>query len=274
MGLDLTKFASCLASDEFTKEIETSISEAARLGVAATPSFIIGTLESSGNTVHIEKRIVGAVPYEMIKADLDGLLVSEAQLRSSEDSPMVNNLSRRALRALMEARSDAGKRGANSVDVNSLVIGLITEDQDSKSMELNERDPAVTTVLGMQPQSLAVGLPRSAWTKRTAFFPSELAASLLARLNELLPRTDSIPLTTELPTTAALDRVFGVAKQLSGEAEPGPVVPLDLLAAALQEPCEATALLQEAGITKNKVLQQIRADGHPPDNETQPPTNN
>ena len=39
------------------------------------------------------------------------------------------------------------------------------------------------------------------------------------------------------------------------------VVPLDLLAAALWEPCEATQMLKEAGITEEKVLETIRVGG-------------
>ena len=39
------------------------------------------------------------------------------------------------------------------------------------------------------------------------------------------------------------------------------VVPLDLLAAALREPCEGTKFLQAAGITEEKVVQAIRPGG-------------
>lgn len=79
LGLDATKFANCLASDKFSAEIQASISEANKLGMSATPSFVIGTLGSGGNTVHIEKRIVGAIPYDLFKTDLDELLVSVPQ---------------------------------------------------------------------------------------------------------------------------------------------------------------------------------------------------
>jgi hypothetical protein len=47
--------------------------------MSATPSFVIGTLGNGGNTVHIEKRIVGAIPYDLLKTDLDELLVSVPQ---------------------------------------------------------------------------------------------------------------------------------------------------------------------------------------------------
>ena len=76
LGLDATKFTICLASDKFTKEIQASVSQAANLGVNATPAFVIGTLEQGDNTVRIEKRVIGAAPYESLKADLDVLLAS------------------------------------------------------------------------------------------------------------------------------------------------------------------------------------------------------
>ena len=65
--------------------------------------------------------------------------------------------------------------------------------------------------------------------------------------------------------SAAVERVFGTAKNLPKELNQGEVqesygtrghlpgmyqavVPLDMLAAALREPCEGTKMLQEAGI--------------------------
>jgi hypothetical protein len=58
-------------------------------------------------------------------------------------SYMLENFSRRARKVVIEARLDAAKRGADSMDVNSLVAALIVEDQDPKSLDLNEEDLAV-----------------------------------------------------------------------------------------------------------------------------------
>lgn len=76
LGLDALKFADCLASDKFKEDIEASVLQASKLGMSATPEFITGTLENGGKTVRIDKRIVGALPYDMFKADLDELLAS------------------------------------------------------------------------------------------------------------------------------------------------------------------------------------------------------
>jgi protein-disulfide isomerase len=87
LGLDATKFSSCLASDKFTDQIQASASQADKLGLSATPAFIIGTLDKSGNAVRIDKRVVGAVPYETLKTDLDGLVASVTPAKSLAIKP-------------------------------------------------------------------------------------------------------------------------------------------------------------------------------------------
>jgi hypothetical protein len=97
-------------------------------------------------------------------------------------------------------------------------------------------------------------------------------------MNGILPRSKSLPPTAEMHTSAAFDRVLDAAKKLPSEFHQSEVhvnvgtadrrigmyqavVPLDLLAAGLHEPCEGTKMLQEAGITEEKVFQTIRAGG-------------
>jgi ATP-dependent Clp protease ATP-binding subunit ClpA len=174
---------------------------------------------------------------------------------------MLDNLSRRALRVVMEARLEAGKRGANSIDVNSLVIGLITEDQNPTSMNLNEQDARVKRVREMETKPLAVAFPAIAWIKRRTFFPSEVAAKLLVELNETLPKSNSVPGTAEIPTSPGFDHVLAAAENLRQELHQSKVEPLEMVAAALREPCEAARMLHEAGITEEKVFQAIRAEG-------------
>jgi predicted DsbA family dithiol-disulfide isomerase len=70
LGLDAKTFTNCMTSDKFTNEIQASISQGNNLGLGTTPSFLIGTVEKDGNTVHIEKRFGGMLPYETFKADL------------------------------------------------------------------------------------------------------------------------------------------------------------------------------------------------------------
>ncbi len=63
LGLDTQKFGECFASDRYKDDILKSIAEAQKLGVQATPTFFIGTIDSNGDVVNISKRIVGAKPY-------------------------------------------------------------------------------------------------------------------------------------------------------------------------------------------------------------------
>lgn len=170
---------------------------------------------------------------------------------------MLENFSRRAMRVVMEARLEAGRRGAPSIDVNSLVIGLITEDQDPASMGLNEQGPNVKRFLDSNPKPLAVLFPPSAGIKREAFFASEAAASLLAKLNEAIPRSSLIPNGFEMRTSPEFDRVLNVADRLREEFHRSKVQPPDILAAALNESCEATRLLKESGTTEEKVLEVL-----------------
>jgi hypothetical protein len=195
-----------------------------------------------------------------------GLPVSRQQ---TSDSPF-GNLSERASCVLIVALEEAGQRGANSVDVNDLVAALIIEDQEPDAEELFEETPPGV----LFPSNLI----RSGERAHKPFFPPQVAIDVLVKLNGILPRSTSLPRGSEMLVSAALDRVYAVAKKLPAEFHQSEVrvntgtrdrpigkyqavVPLDLLAAALREPCEATKMLQESGITEEKVLQAIRAGG-------------
>jgi ATP-dependent Clp protease ATP-binding subunit ClpA len=173
---------------------------------------------------------------------------------------MPETFSRRAMKAILVARLEAGQRGAEYITLDDLVVGLITEDQDPTSMELNYESPNVKEFLERQPKPLGVLFPLEAWKKREQFFPSDVADELLAKLKEILPRSSSIPHTTAMHTSPEFQTAIQAAEQLQKEFHQEKVHPLHLLAAALREPCESTKLLQEAGITEKKVILTIRAD--------------
>lgn len=101
-------------------------------------------------------------------------------------SYMLENFSRRATKVVIEARLDAGKRGADSMDVNSLVAALIVEDQDPKSLDLNEEDPAVKKLLEermahaekvrheKKPLLRVIMMPQECWKSREPLLPRKL----------------------------------------------------------------------------------------------------
>jgi Clp amino terminal domain, pathogenicity island component len=162
----------------------------------------------------------------------------------------VETFSRRAKRLLLEALLKAQERGADSIHLDDLVAGLIAEDQDPHSLELNEQHPAVKSAREMEPKPLGVLFPRECWIPRHPFFAPEVAAELLAKLKEILPRSSLR--TDGMHTSPQFDRTFEVAEQLRNEFHQKEVQPLHVLAAAMREPCEAAKLLQEAGITEEK----------------------
>jgi ATP-dependent Clp protease ATP-binding subunit ClpA len=172
---------------------------------------------------------------------------------------MFENFSLRAKKVVIVTRLEAGQRGADSIDVNDLVAGLITEDQDMTSLDLNEQDPHVKEFLEKEPKPMGVLFPLAYSKKRERFFPSEVAANLLAKLKEILPLANSIHHTTAMETSPGFETVIRAAKQLQHEFHQRKVHPLHLLAAALREPCEASRMLQAEGITEERVLQLLRS---------------
>jgi ATP-dependent Clp protease ATP-binding subunit ClpA len=168
---------------------------------------------------------------------------------------MLENFSRRATRVISEARREAGKRGVNQIDVNSLIIGFITEEQDPNSLELNAQGKRATETI-QRPMLL----PATHWQERgPSLLSQEVAGSFLAQLNEILPRCTPVPDTAEMPTSPEFQRAFSAAENLRQQFHRAKIEPLDLLAAALNEPCEASRLLIDAGITEEKVLQFPRS---------------
>jgi protein-disulfide isomerase len=49
LGVDATKFQTCLTSDQFKDQISADMTAGTAAGVTGTPSFVIGKLSSSGN---------------------------------------------------------------------------------------------------------------------------------------------------------------------------------------------------------------------------------
>lgn len=193
---------------------------------------------------------------------------------SAQDAPFENafkNASERTRAVLYAALGEAKQRGAAYVDVDDLIVALVAEDQD----------PRATMLFDDTPLEELFSPGARTWTERTGrnpFFPPKVAVDVLIKLNSIPSRVDSVATTTGIPISAALDRVLTVASKLPAELHQGEVeitggtdthppgmyqavVPLDLLAAALWEPCEGTRILQAAGITVEKVLRILRTKG-------------
>jgi hypothetical protein len=172
-------------------------------------------------------------------------------------------LSRRATKVILEARRKAGERGADSIDVNDLIVALILEDQDPNSLELNEQHPTIKSFRDrfrrLEPKPLGVLFPRECAIPREPYFPAEVATKLLTKLKANRPKSTRMASTAGIATSAEFDRAFEVGERLRNEFHQNKVEPLHILAAALQHSCEATRVLQEVGITEDSVLRILRS---------------
>jgi hypothetical protein len=197
------------------------------------------------------------------------------QVSAQQGANLFTNLSDRAATVVFAMVFEAKQRGAAFIDVNDLVIALIAEDHDSGAPMLFKQE--MPSENQFRPGAVS---PTGSGKKREPFFPPKVAVDVLITLNQILPRSSPIPNGTGhgQQMSPALERVIAVAQSLPSEFQQSQVqvnfgtpqrpkgmyqavVPLDLLAAALREPCEGTKILEAAGITEEKVTQILRSGG-------------
>jgi protein-disulfide isomerase len=77
LGLDVPGFQRCLDSNKYAGTIRQDLAAAQKVGVQATPSFLLGMAEPDGSSVKIVKMIAGAHPYTVFKEAIDSLLSIE-----------------------------------------------------------------------------------------------------------------------------------------------------------------------------------------------------
>ncbi len=74
IGLDSDRFDRCVEDASIADGIRRGIREAAALGIAGTPQFVIGVRTAGDSTVRAVRMIEGAYPYEIFQATLEGVL--------------------------------------------------------------------------------------------------------------------------------------------------------------------------------------------------------
>lgn len=90
IGLDVESFKKCNDSGKYVNAINESTQEARTLGISGTPSFVLGTVDEAGTSFKVEKVIVGAIPYDKLKSDVDNLLLKGSPIASPDTSPDPN----------------------------------------------------------------------------------------------------------------------------------------------------------------------------------------
>jgi protein-disulfide isomerase len=75
LGLNVNEFRDCLGGRTIRRVREQS-EYGRQLGVTSTPTFLIGTTSADGN-VRVSKKITGALPLDIFRSALDGLLKND-----------------------------------------------------------------------------------------------------------------------------------------------------------------------------------------------------
>jgi protein-disulfide isomerase len=79
LSLDAKDFQACLDSDKYKVDVQKDASEAAKLQISGTPTFV---LARSAKDKLDGVRIVGAQPFSAFQAAIDGLLKTEVALKN------------------------------------------------------------------------------------------------------------------------------------------------------------------------------------------------
>lgn len=151
----------------------------------------------------------------------------------------------RAMQALAAARLKAGQRGASAIEVGDMLLGLIVADQGTLGNLLSDMHE------GDRPLPLPPHSP---------LFSPETASKLLTRIEILLPHLEPIGHTIEVPLSHELQLAFDEAEEIQNTFRHKQIEPLHLLAAVLtQQASECVKVLLGVGVTKELVLQKLRA---------------
>ncbi len=85
VGLDLTAFDACVASDKENSAIRRDMAEAQKLGVTGTPAFLIGRTDPKSSKLTILAALRGARPFADFKTEIDKLLAESE--KAAEAAP-------------------------------------------------------------------------------------------------------------------------------------------------------------------------------------------
>jgi ATP-dependent Clp protease ATP-binding subunit ClpA len=159
---------------------------------------------------------------------------------------MLDAFSMRAKQIVFAARFKAGERGANLIDVEDFLFGLVLADQGMLGRNLfSKLHDGLGTLLNRAPS-------------HNPFFSQEEAKNLLTSIEALQTQSKPIDLSTEIPLSPVLKRAFRSAKEFQANFHHSQIELLHLLAAILaEESSQCVKLLQEYGITRDKVLEQL-----------------
>ena len=159
---------------------------------------------------------------------------------------MFDSYSIRAKQVLFLARLESGARGAEMLDLDDLLAGLIIEDQNAI--------PSALARLGMTGEFM--GSP-----EHYPFLPRDTANSVLESIHQSLPRSQPIPNSTDMPISSGLGEILAAASDLRQKLQSKEVTPLHLLAVTMRGSHSGVQALRDVGITEEEVLKAIEDQG-------------
>jgi hypothetical protein len=158
---------------------------------------------------------------------------------------MFESYSTRAVQVIFLARLEAGARGAELLDLDDLLAGLIIEDQN--------KIPAALARLGRGGELMVLA-------KHQSFLPPDAAAHVLESIQQLLPRSQFIPESADMPISSGLAETLAAATDLGKTLQTKEVTPLHLLAVLMRGSHKGVQALREAGIIEEEVVKVIRQE--------------
>jgi len=160
---------------------------------------------------------------------------------------MFDGYSIRAKQVLFLARLESGARGAEMLELDDLLTGLMIEDQNVI--------PSALAKPGLEGQFMDS-------PEHHPFLPPDTATNVLEKIHQLHPRSQPIPHSTDMPISSDFGEILAGASQLRKELQSKEVTPLHLLAVTLRRSHGEIGIdpLRDAGITEEKILEAIRKD--------------
>ena len=154
---------------------------------------------------------------------------------------MFQDFSQRAIRVMFSARLEAGRRGAETLEVEDLLSGIIVEDHGTGQEAVCDTETAHS---------------------HRPFFASDVAKVLQSELEKIVPASDQTPPSTDIPISPTLQKTLEMARGIKERFGKERIEPLHLLAALVETEATSRAarLLQEVGIMQDKILKAIEGE--------------
>jgi hypothetical protein len=157
---------------------------------------------------------------------------------------MFDSFSLRSTRIVFAARIKAGERGAGTIDIDDLLVGLVLEDQGLEKGLFGNLQEGTVHFVNQAPL-------------HAPFFSPEIANDFLAKIEGILPTSAPVGTSTEIPLSSAVVHAFNSVEEIQTRFRHSQIEPLHLLAALLAEESQGVMLLHDSGITQEKVLRTL-----------------